>query len=55
MITMGMTSKGSTVGSLFMPKVRRGVEGKIIRIKTYFEKAYLEAIPETDYLREKSS
>ena len=55
MITMGMTSKGSTVGSLFLPKVRRGVEGKIIRIKTYFEKAYLEAIPETDYLREKSS
>lgn len=55
MITMGMTSKGSTVGSLFLPKVRRGTEGKIIRIKTYFEKAYLEAITETDYLREKQT
>ena len=51
MITMGMTQKGSVIGSLFLPKVRRGKEGKIIRIQTYFEVASIETISEQDYLR----
>lgn len=55
MLTMGMTSRGSSIGSIFMPKVRRGSEGKIIRIQTFFERAHLEAIPETEYLKLKGS
>lgn len=51
MLTMGMTSRGSSIGSIFMPKVRRGSEGKIIRIQTYFERAHLEAISEQEYLK----
>lgn len=49
MLTMGMTSKGSTVGSIFVPKVRRGDSGKIIRVRTYFERAKLEQISDKDY------
>lgn len=51
MLTMGMTNKGSTIGSIFMPKVRRGKEGKIIRIQTFFERAHLEALSEPEYLK----
>lgn len=55
MLTMGMTSRGSTIGSIFMPKVRRGTEGKIIRIQTFFESARIEAISETEYLKLKGT
>lgn len=55
MVTMGKVCKGATIGSLFLAKVRRGSEGKIMRFKTYFERAHLEIIGETEYLQEKSN
>lgn len=54
MITMGMSSKGSNIGSLFLAKVRRGSEGKIIRVRTSFDRALIESITEQEYLKEKS-
>lgn len=50
MITMGRAGKGATIGSIHLPKVRRGREGGIIRYKSSFERAYLEAISDQEYL-----
>lgn len=55
MITMNKASKGATIGTIFLPKVRRGQEGKLIRWKSYYEKAKLEVIREDEYLKEKAS
>lgn len=53
MITMGKAAKGADIGSIHLPKVRRGREGSIIRIKSYFERAYLQEISEKDYINMK--
>ena len=55
MITMGRSYKGSKIGSMFLAKVRRGEEGRIIRYRTHYEIAKIEPISETDYLQSKAN
>lgn len=55
MITMNRSSKQSAYGSIFLPKVRRGKECVLIRMKFEYEKAALRSIPETEYLAGKNS
>lgn len=54
MITMGLTNKGSKIGSLYLPKVRRGTKGTIIRMRTEYEVARINEINEQDYLSMKA-
>lgn len=54
MITMGLTNKSSKIGSLYLPKVRRGTKGTIIRIATEYETARINEIGEQDYLSMKA-
>jgi replicative DNA helicase len=50
MLTMGLTEHGSEYGSINLAKVRRGVSGVIIRIKTNYDQARLSQITEAEYL-----
>jgi hypothetical protein len=54
MLTMGLAKQGSNIGSIFLAKVRRGSEGKIIRVRTHFDKAFMEQISEKEYGEERS-
>lgn len=55
MITAGRPFKDSTYLTYNLAKVRRGNEGRLIRIKTEFEVAKLEQCSEREYLEYKSS
>lgn len=54
MITAGKPFKDSTYITYNIAKVRRGREGKLIRIKSEFEKAYLSQCDESEYLTYKA-
>lgn len=54
MITAGKPFKDSTYITYNLAKVRRGVEGRLIRIKSEFEKAYLSQCTEAEYLTYKA-
>jgi hypothetical protein len=54
-ITMGSASRGSTVGSLFIAKNRRGEEGKIFRIMKDGKCARIKHITEDEYNRIKQT
>lgn len=54
MLTLGKVNKTATIGSIFLAKVRRGQEGKIIRFKTHFERASFDIISEKEYSEERS-
>lgn len=49
MITMNRYSKTAKFGTIFLPKVRRGTEGALIRWKSEFEKARLSVIDNLEY------
>lgn len=55
MITIGKASRTATIGSIFMPKVRRGQEGTLMRWKSFYERAKIDIIPEDQYLKEKAN
>lgn len=55
MVTMGKASKTAKIGSFFLPKVRRGDEGRLVRWRSHYDKARIEVINETDYLQEKAN
>lgn len=54
MITMGLSRKDSKIGSLHLPKVRRGRKGTIIRMRTEYEIARINEITEQEYLTMKA-
>ncbi|WJZ23532.1 replicative helicase [Listeria phage LIS04] len=55
MLTFGKPAADSPVGTIFMPKVRRGIAGKLVRVNTQWERCYLEEIDEIGYNKIKAS
>lgn len=49
MITMNRYNKIAKFGTIFLPKVRRGTEGALIRWRSEFEKARLSVIDNLEY------
>lgn len=49
MITYNKPTRDSTVGSMFLAKVRRGTEGQIIRVEALMSQSRYQEIPEANY------
>ncbi|AMM44888.1 replicative helicase [Bacillus phage SP-15] len=54
MLTFGKPSADANIGTIFMPKVRRGQAGKLVRVETQWERCYLRSISEPDYIKAKA-
>lgn len=49
MLAMNLHARDANFGTIYSPKSRRGIQGKIMRIKTDYDRCYVEEITETEY------
>lgn len=54
MLTFGKVSRDANVGTIFMPKVRRGQTGRLIRVMTDWERCKITHIDEATYAKMKA-
>lgn len=54
MLTFGKPSADAPIGTIFMPKVRRGQAGKLVRVETQWERCFIRSINEKDYIKAKA-
>lgn len=49
LMTFNTVARAVNIGSIFIPKVRRGFSGKIARVETHWENCRIQEIDETEY------
>lgn len=54
LLTFNLVSRKSKIGTIFVPKVRRGISGNLIRVETEWEKCRLHQITEDEYQEKKA-
>lgn len=54
LMTFNLVNRNAKIGTFFVPKVRRGISGKLIRVKTEWERCRIVEISEQDYTNLKS-
>lgn len=54
LMTFNLVNRNATIGTFFVPKVRRGISGKLIRVRTEWERCRIAEITEQDYTNLKS-
>ena len=55
MMTFNLVARDATIGTFFIPKVRRGTSGRLVRVKTQWEYCRLQEITEEDYSVQKGA
>lgn len=49
LMTFNLVARDANIGTFFVPKVRRGISGRLIRVETHWECCRLNEISEDDY------
>lgn len=53
LMTFNLVSRTANIGTVFIPKVRRGTSGRFIRVETHWETCRIEEISENEYTLKK--
>lgn len=49
LMTFNLVDRNSKIGTIFIPKVRRGISGRLVRVQTQWERCRIVEITEADY------